>query len=104
MQLETRRNVPAAQHLGGERRGLVIAEDAGAEVIGYASQARFLLNCGLAQLMGAADLKQRTHALRLVNEHEMGELFKVLAFAKGCDPGLAADAIGFVEGDRSHTL
>ena len=80
------------------------AQDAGAEVIGYASQARFLLNCGLAPLMGSADLKQRTHAQRLVNEHEMGELFKVLAFAKGCDENLAANAIGFVQGDRSHTL
>ncbi len=80
------------------------AQEAGAEVIGYASQARFLLNCGLLPLMAAADLPQRSHAQRLVNEHEMGELFKVLAFAKGCDANLALDAIGFVEGDRSHTL
>ncbi|MEO8278258.1 MAG: SAM-dependent methyltransferase [Ideonella sp.] len=80
------------------------AQNAGAEVFGYASQARFLLNCGLLPLLGAADLQQRTHAQRLVNEHEMGELFKVLAFAKGCGPQLAIDAIGFVQGDRSHTL
>jgi SAM-dependent MidA family methyltransferase len=36
----------------------------------------------------------------LVTEHEMGELFKVLALGKGLD----LDLIGFTEGDRSHTL
>jgi hypothetical protein len=30
----------------------------------------------------------------------MGELFKVIGFAKGC----AFDAIGFAAGDRSHRL
>ncbi len=30
----------------------------------------------------------------------MGELFKVIGFARGC----ALDAIGFTVGDRSHAL
>jgi hypothetical protein len=40
---------------------------------------------------------------KLVNEHEMGELFKVLALA----PGGSGDGwvpMGFAHGDRTHTL
>ncbi|MBE2241329.1 MAG: SAM-dependent methyltransferase, partial [Burkholderiaceae bacterium] len=76
------------------------AQDAGMEVLGYTSQARFLFNCGLLPMLQSASLATRTHARRLVDEHEMGELFKVIGFARGCN----FDAVGFVEGDRSHTL
>jgi SAM-dependent MidA family methyltransferase len=85
--------------------GIALAgQDAGLEVLGYTSQARFLFNCGLPALLEAADLRERVHAQKLVTEHEMGELFKVIGFAKGCDPALATEAIGFLQGDRSHTL
>lgn len=80
------------------------AQDAGLEVIGYTSQARFLLNCGFAELLQHADLRARTAALRLVNEHEMGELFKVIGLARGLALPAGADWIGFVEGDRTHRL
>ena len=81
--------------------GIALAgQDAGLEVLGYTSQARFLLNCGLLQRLESADLPARTAAQRLVNEHEMGELFKVVGFVKG----RWFDAIGFAEGDRSHRL
>ncbi len=76
------------------------AQDAGLQVLGYTSQARFLLNCGIAQLMEAAALPQRSAAHRLLAEHEMGELFKVVGLARGDDFG----ALGFAEGDRSHRL
>ncbi|MBP6765236.1 MAG: SAM-dependent methyltransferase [Rubrivivax sp.] len=76
------------------------AQDAGLQVLGYTSQARFLLNCGLADLLQAADLRTRADAQRLVHEHEMGELFKVIALGQG----LSFDPIGFVAGDRSHRL
>jgi SAM-dependent MidA family methyltransferase len=33
------------------------AQDAGLHVLGYTSQARFLLNCGLPALMAAADAR-----------------------------------------------
>lgn len=79
----------------------VAAQDAGWDVLGYTSQARFLINCGLVQRMEQADLAQRTMAHRLIAEHEMGELFKVLGLSKGVEPW---DALGFVHGDRSHTL
>lgn len=81
--------------------GVALAgQDAGLEVLGYTSQARFLLDCGLPERMMAAPLAERALAARLIHEHEMGELFKVLAFAAG-EPW---DAIGFRQGDRSHTL
>ncbi|GMV47819.1 MAG: SAM-dependent methyltransferase [Pseudomonadota bacterium] len=80
------------------------AQDAGLDVIGYTSQARFLLNCGLAELLQGADLRARTAALRLVNEHEMGELFKVIGLTRGVRPEAGADWIGFAAGDRTHRL
>jgi len=76
------------------------AQEAGLEVLGYCSQARFLINCGLPALMEQASLPERTHASKLIMEHEMGELFKVIGFFKG-EPW---DAIGFAAGDRTHTL
>ena len=76
------------------------AQEAGLEVLGYCSQARFLLNCGLPALLEQASLPQRSHAAKLIMEHEMGELFKVIGFCKG-EPW---DALGFAAGDRTHTL
>ena len=70
-------------------------------MLGYTSQARFLLNCGLAELLAAARPAARVApAQRLIHEHEMGELFKVIGFVQG----QWFDAIGFAEGDRSHRL
>ena len=81
--------------------GVALAgQDAGLQVLGYCSQARFLLNAGILPMMEAASLAERAMAARLIHEHEMGELFKVIGFAVGAP----WDAIGFAEGDRSHTL
>jgi SAM-dependent MidA family methyltransferase len=81
--------------------GIALAgQDAGLEVLGYTTQARFLINCGIVPLMEAAGVRERAAALKLVTEHEMGELFKVLAFGRG----VPAEALGFAEGDRTHTL
>ena len=76
------------------------AQDAGLQVDGYTSQAHFLFNCGLAPLLEAADLRQRASAHKLVAEHEMGELFKVIAVSRG----LSWQPLGFAQGDRSHRL
>ena len=62
--------------------------------------AQFAVSPGCTERLAAADLPARTAALRLVNEHEMGELFKVLALHKGA----FWDAPGFRAGDRTHTL
>ncbi|MEO5844952.1 MAG: SAM-dependent methyltransferase [Caldimonas sp.] len=78
----------------------VTGQDAGLDVVGYTSQGRFLLNCGFGELLAEVGPAARSDALKLVHEHEMGEIFKVLAFAKGA----AFAPIGFARGDRRSRL
>ena len=78
----------------------VAAQEAGLEVLGYTAQAHFLMNCGLVQDMEGADLPVRVAAQKLLMEHEMGELFKVIGFTAGD----WWQAMGFVHGDRTHRL
>ncbi|MDQ6629259.1 MAG: SAM-dependent methyltransferase [Pseudomonadota bacterium] len=81
--------------------GLALAaQDAGLDVVGYTSQARFLINCGIDGLLAAASLRERVDAQKLLHEHEMGELFKVVAFAKDIE----IEPLGFASGDRRHRL
>jgi SAM-dependent MidA family methyltransferase len=68
--------------------------DAGLDVLGYTSQAQFLLNCGLAQLLEArqedgavAYAALASGAQKLISPAEMGELFKVLACWEGESTG-----------------
>ena len=83
------------------------AADAGLDVLGYATQADFLLNCGITDLLGAEDASDvrryaplAAQAQKLLSPAEMGELFKVLALGRGVTRPLA----GFTRADRSHTL
>ena len=76
------------------------AQDAGLDVLGYTSQGRFLLNRGIAQALAEADLPTRANAMKLLDEHEMGELFKVIGLATPGHP----PARGFAQGDRTHRL
>jgi SAM-dependent MidA family methyltransferase len=76
-------------------------QDAGLDVLGYTSQGRFLLNCGLAQDLAEASPRLRSRAQMLMAEHEMGELFKVLLFGKDLP---VMNPLGFVHGDRTHRL
>ena len=80
---------------------------AGLDLLGYTTQATFLLNCGLTEILArtpAEDylnyLPQAQAAQKLISPAEMGELFKVIALGKGIDEKL----IGFAQGDRSATL
>ena len=83
--------------------GIALAgQDAGLDVLGYTSQGRFLLNCGLLDGLENASLAERTMVQKLVNEHEMGELFKIIAF--GAKGQAAWELLGFATGDRTHTL
>src|SRR5690606_37781153 len=78
----------------------------GLDVLGYTSQARFLMNAGLAELIQhpgeapAARARMMTEVSTLASEAEMGELFKVLAVGRG----LEAPLLGFVRGDRRDRL
>ena len=76
------------------------AQESGLEVLGYTNQAHFLMNCGLPQAMEAAPLQERVAAHKLIAEHEMGELFKVIGLCKGAH----WDAVGFARGDKIHRL
>jgi SAM-dependent MidA family methyltransferase len=76
-------------------------QGAGFSVAGYTSQGRFLIGCGIAALMETASLPERIEAARLVAEHEMGELFKAIAFTRGLDDYAP---MGFLTGDRRHRL
>ena len=85
--------------------GIALAgQDAGLQVLGYATQARFLMNCGLLNLLEASSLAERAMAQKLLTEHEMGELFKVIGFAAGSPDASPWEALGFRAGDRTHTL
>ncbi|MGL4574511.1 MAG: class I SAM-dependent methyltransferase [Burkholderiaceae bacterium] len=83
------------------------ALEGGLQLAGYTGQARFLINCGLLDL--AAQLPQHDALAyakavaplqKLLSEAEMGELFKVIGFARGID----LDWVGFARGDRSGGL
>ena len=80
---------------------------AGAEVLGYASQAQFLVNCGITEVLAEANVENALHyapiaaqAQKLLSPAEMGELFKVLAVGRRVPAPLA----GFSRGDRRASL
>lgn len=71
------------------------AQAADAEVMGYTTQAHFLISCGLAVLVSDGDpsmtlsrLKATSAVHRLINPSEMGEVFKVLGIGRGVEPPL----------------
>jgi SAM-dependent MidA family methyltransferase len=83
------------------------AREAGLDVLGYATQAQFLVNCGITEVLAEANAANALHyapiaaeAQQLLSPAEMGELFKVLAVGRGVKQPL----LGFSRNDRSHTL
>lgn len=85
---------------------IAAADAAGLDLLGYASQGQFLLNCGILDCLaeipaGSPDYIRATGAVnQLLMPHEMGELFKVIAIGRG----IAADLCGFARGDQSRRL
>ena len=76
-------------------------------LLGYATQAQFLIGCGITDLIqrvspdDTARYLPMTNAVqRLIAPTEMGELFKAIALGRDAPPALSA----FARGDRSHTL
>jgi SAM-dependent MidA family methyltransferase len=83
------------------------AVDNGAQLLGYTTQAHFLINCGITDLLAARDPENMRDYLplsaqlqKLTSPAEMGELFKVIALGKGVEQALR----GFRSGDRSRML
>jgi SAM-dependent MidA family methyltransferase len=76
-------------------------------VMGYTTQAQFLINCGITEYLAevsphdlAAYAPLASAAQKLLSPAEMGELFKVIALGRGIDESLR----GFERGDKRHTL
>jgi len=81
--------------------------DAGLELLGYTSQAFFLINCGITGLIGDIPpenlrdyLPLSAQLQKLTSPAEMGELFKVIAFGKK----MANPLSGFASGDLTRLL
>ncbi|MDP3777341.1 class I SAM-dependent methyltransferase [Methylotenera sp.] len=82
-------------------------EHSGLELMGFCSQAQFLMNCGILEIMSQVSPQDMARyaplaaaAQKLLSPAEMGDLFKVIALGKGLNQAL----IGFSSGDKSHTL
>lgn len=76
-------------------------------LLGYTTQAHFLINCGITEILTqtpvedtARYLQQANQLQKLVSPAEMGELFKVIAFGRNFSNPL----IGFKRGDMSRLL
>ena len=83
------------------------ATQAGLQLAGYTSQASFLMNAGITELLmqtppdNAAVYLPRANAVqRLISPAEMGELFKVIAFTRNLDLRWS----GFARGHFAHSL
>ena len=83
------------------------ATKSGLELLGYTSQAQFLINCGITEIISQTPAKNTSDYLPMVNQlqklvspAEMGELFKVIAFGKDIQQSL----VGFASGDKSYFL
>ena len=81
--------------------------DNGLTLSGFCSQAQFLMNCGVLDLLSQVSPSEMASyaplaaaAQKLLSPAEMGDLFKVIGFSKNID----APLIGFTKGDKSHTL
>jgi len=81
--------------------------DTGLDLLGYTSQAQFLVNCGITDILAetpaddaAAYAPLAAGAQKLLSPAEMGELFKVIALGRG----MTGPLLGFANGDRRYTL
>ncbi|TAN83613.1 MAG: class I SAM-dependent methyltransferase [Gallionella sp.] len=102
--------LPGLQDITAHANFTAIAEcgiDAGLELLGYTSQAFFLINCGIAELMRDTSpenlrdyLPLSAQLQKLTSPAEMGELFKVIALGKN----MAGPLCGFARGDLSRSL
>jgi SAM-dependent MidA family methyltransferase len=81
--------------------------EAGLRLLGYTSQANFLISCGITELLAtslrseaASYLLQAAAAQKLLSPSEMGELFKAVALGRG----ITDVPLGFRRGDLRRLL
>ncbi len=81
-------------------------EQAGLDLLGYTSQGAYLLQAGLLDQLAALEvgtpayLRAVVALQKLLQPHEMGELFKVIALGRGVSVALP----GFAGNDRGYAL
>lgn len=79
------------------------AVESGLRLAGYTSQARFLANLGITDLMARVDprseafIRMAAPIQKLLSPAEMGELFKVIALVRGIETPLAGFARGTLD-------
>lgn len=89
--------------------------DTGMELLGYTSQAFFLINCGITALLEDTSpeflrdyLPLSAQLQKLTSPAEMGELFKVIAMGKkftvSPDERISKPLCGFTDGDLTRLL
>jgi SAM-dependent MidA family methyltransferase len=81
--------------------------EVGLRLLGYTSQANFLISCGITELLAqsspsesASYLPQAAAAQKLLSPSEMGELFKAIALGRG----ITEVPLGFRQGDLRRLL
>jgi len=102
--------LPGLQDITAHVDFTAIAEsaiDSKAHLLGYTTQAHFLINCGITDFLAESDPEKLCAYLplsmqlqKLTSPTEMGELFKVIALGKGVEEALR----GFSSGDKSRFL
>lgn len=102
--------LPGLQDITAHVDFTAIAEaglDAGLNLLGYTTQANFLINCGITHLLQETPAENvstyfplAAQAQKLMSPAEMGELFKVIALGKN----LAEPLLGFAMGDKRRLL
>ena len=102
--------LPGLQDITAHVDFTAIAESAidhGANLLGYTTQAHFLINGGITDLISGISpdnlreyLPLSAQIQKLTSPAEMGELFKVIALGKGMDVPLR----NFITGDKSRLL
>lgn len=102
--------LPGLQDITAHVDFSAIAETArahGLDVLGYTTQAQFLIDCGVTELLLRTSpedtvryLTATAAAQKLLSPAEMGELFKAILLTRGLD----GPVTGFRQGDKHHTL
>ena len=102
--------LPGLQDLTAHVDFTAVAEagiDAGLELLGYTTQAQFLVNSGITGLIeqraeqaASARFALTAGVQKLLSPSEMGELFKVIALGRSVDTPL----MGFSSGSKSRLL
>lgn len=102
--------LPGLQDITAHVDFTAIAEaglDAGLKLLGYTTQANFLINCGITNLLQETPAENvstyfplASQAQKLMSPAEMGELFKVIALGKN----LVEPLLGFTIGDKRRLL